>query len=40
MKMKWGSWGIVNFATEDDITFVGGPEPVVERAGSRVRSGT
>jgi len=39
MRMKWGSWGVVNFSSEDDITFVGGPEPIIERAGVRIHPG-
>jgi len=38
--MKWGSWGVVDFSSEDDITFVGGPEPIIERAGVRIHPGS
>lgn len=37
MQMKWGLWGTVTFATEEDRTFVSGAEPPVERAGIRIR---
>jgi len=37
MKIRWGSWGFLDFTSEDDRTFVSGAEPAVERAGLRVR---
>jgi len=39
MKMRWGSWGFLDFTSDEDRTFVGGPEPVIERAGVRIHSG-
>jgi hypothetical protein len=37
VQLKWGSWGAVEFSTEEDRTFVSGAEPPVERAGVRIR---
>jgi len=36
-KVKWGSWGFVDFTERDEYTFVSGPQPAIERAGIRVR---
>ena len=38
MKVLFGSWGLIDFSSEESCTFVGGPEPVIERAGVRLRS--
>jgi len=37
MQIRWGSWGVVVFSTEEDLTIVNGPEPLVERGGVRFR---
>ena len=37
--MVWGTWGSVNFSTDEDRTFVSGAEPPVERSGVRLRPG-
>ena len=38
MKIRWGSWGFLDFASEEDFTYVSGGEPVIERAGVRFHS--
>jgi len=40
MQTKWGSWGVVVFSNEEDLTVMSGPEPLVERTGARFRQGS
>ena len=39
MQVKWGSWGIVAFSTEEDLAYMNGPEALGERTGARFRQG-
>jgi len=40
MQIRWGSWGVVVFATDEGLTVVNGPEPLVERGGVRFSQGS